>query len=211
MKHPELLVRDGTTDGNILCQVMIENDHEIPIDISPSLIIDAGGCVGFSAIWYSKKYPNATIISIEPEYENFQCLEINTKDNPKIHCIHAGLSNKPGFLDIVDNKSGSWGFQTKKSDIASEASVRAITVDEILEEYGFDEVDLIKIDIEGGEEQLFSSDYGWLNKVDVMVIELHDFLIQCPDCSKNFYSAIKEYKWDEMKKDLGLILRRKKK
>mgnify|MGYP000361339186 CR=1 FL=1 len=57
--------------------------------------------------------------------------------------------------------------------------------------------DLLKIDIEGAEKELFSenTDY-WLGKVNMIIIELHDWMRK--DCSKNFYSAIKKYKYKKM-------------
>ncbi len=51
------------------------------------------------------------------------------------------------------------------------------------------QIDLLKIDIEGAELELFQSNYEqWLPRVKVVVIELHDHLR--PGCSSAFNNAI---------------------
>ena len=55
------------------------------------------------------------------------------------------------------------------------SSFRAYTVDEILDESGFDRIDILKIDIEGAEKEVFEGDVGrWISRVNLLVLELHD-------------------------------------
>jgi hypothetical protein len=45
----------------------------------------------------------------------------------------------------------------------------------IFSNYNLEYLDLLKIDIEGGEKQLFESNYeNWLPKTKCIIIELHD-------------------------------------
>ena len=53
-------------------------------------------------------------------------------------------------------------------------AVRAVTVRELLESAGASRVDLIKIDIEGSELELFSENADWVASVGTLVLELHD-------------------------------------
>jgi hypothetical protein len=47
----------------------------------------------------------------------------------------------------------------------------------LLEELGRDRIDLMKVDIEGAEHEVFDTDDGaWLGKVDALLVELHEDL-----------------------------------
>jgi hypothetical protein len=67
--------------------------------------------------------------------------------------------------------------------------VPSVTIGDILRESGFDHIDILKLDIEGAEKELFREGWEeWLPKVRMIVIELHDRFV--PGCSQSFYSAI---------------------
>jgi Methyltransferase FkbM domain len=53
-------------------------------------------------------------------------------------------------------------------------TVNCVTIPEILEQAGWEEVDLLKIDIEGGEIAVFKDSSDWAQKVSVIVGELHN-------------------------------------
>ena len=75
----------------------------------------------------------------------------------------------------------------------------AITVhlDEVLAEHALAKVDLLKIDIESAEKELFegSLDSAWLQDVSVIMIELHDRLK--PGCSSAFYRAVSQFEFSQ--------------
>ena len=74
-------------------------------------------------------------------------------------------------------------------------AIKTTTVSKILAESGFDEIDLMKIDIEGAEKEVFSAPDvdDWLSKVKVLVIELHDRMKK--GCSRAFFTAMSKYDW----------------
>ena len=60
-----------------------------------------------------------------------------------------------------------------------------------MEVAGLEQIDLLKLDIETAERELFSKNYqAWLPKTKAIVIELHDWIT--PGCSKPFFKAINE-------------------
>ena len=107
------------------------------------------------------------------------------------------MSNQSNLVfSVIDKGYGNWGFITEIEDIDSSQkvvdTVKTITIDEIIKENNLEYVDLLKIDIEGGEKELFESNYeNWLPKTRCIVIELHDGLKM--GCSKNFFKAISKY------------------
>ena len=83
-------------------------------------------------------------------------------------------------------------FETTAED---PAAFRTTTVGKLLAESGFDEIDLLKVDIEGAEKEVFGAPDvdEWLPKVKVLTIELHDRMKR--GCSYEFFKAVSKYKW----------------
>ena len=72
---------------------------------------------------------------------------------------------------------GAWGVRTRPMpDATGDAdSVPAMTIPEIVRRAGFPRIDLLKVDIEGAELELFSRNtQDWLPGVQQLVIETHD-------------------------------------
>jgi hypothetical protein len=112
-------------------------------------------------------------------------------------------------LEIANPKSEKWAFQmTGLTKECSLDAVNALTMDKLLEIAQTDTFDILKLDIEGGEVELFSSNYEtWLDKTNVIIIELHDRLRD--GCSKNLYSAASHYDfWKKSKRILLFFLRK---
>ena len=42
--------------------------------------------------------------------------------------------------------------------------------------HGMERIGLLKMDIEGAEEEIFAGDFSWLDKVDIVLVELHTAL-----------------------------------
>ena len=54
-------------------------------------------------------------------------------------------------------------------------AIQAVGIEDVLRQYGRDYVDLMKIDVEGAEYELFSADVSkWIDRVGMLVIELHE-------------------------------------
>lgn len=207
-RFPFLIIRKNTSDSSVFKDVFVKKDLKLPIKINPKFIIDAGAYTGYSSLYFALKYPNAEIVSIEPEKSNFEILKKNTQNTKKISLINAGLWNKNTFLKILNRSTGKWGFRTK--EVKKENSdIKAITIDKILLNSDYSKIDLLKIDIEGSEKELFSKNYEkWINKVNIIIIEFHDRINK--DCTKTFYSAIDSNKWKIYQKGENRIFIRKK-
>ncbi len=190
-------LRKDTSDIPTFHHIFNAEEYDINLDFEPKTIIDAGANVGLAAIYFANKYPNAKIISIEPERSNFDLLEENTRHYKNVYPIRRALSNQADqYLDIVDNGFGKWGFMTEEKKDATDESkedlVQTITIDEIIKENELDVVDIVKIDIEGAEKELFENNYdNWITKSRCIIVELHDRMKK--GTSKSFFSAISKY------------------
>lgn len=156
------------------------------------LIVDAGGYIGTAAIALSKLYPLATVVTVEPSSDNFAVLSQNIAAHPRIHAHHAALvpANSPRVRTLRNRGSGEWGFNIIENETDTAASVieevATITLDELLQAYDANGILILKMDIEGAEYPLLSEP-EWLNRTNILVIELHERLV--PGCEAAFAKA----------------------
>ena len=193
IRHP-IHLRPGTSDVLVFLQVFVYNDYKIKLDFEPTVIIDGGANIGLATVYFKNKFPKATIIAIEPDPENAAVLKANTAPYDDIHVKQASLWSKKTQTRMVDKYNlGKWGLVTEEFTPPDEAGAlsetNSLTVDDIVHEFNLAHVDVLKLDIESAEKQLFMDNYReWLSKTRVVIIELHDWMIE--GCSKPFFSAI---------------------
>lgn len=182
---PDLQVALSSLGGEFdqLCRAITTLRHR--------LVIDAGGYIGTAAIAFARRYPNATIVTLEPNAANYEVLVKNTGSWPSIVAKRAALTSEPGNAMLHDRGTGSWGFtlieQAADHPTSPIERVPCITVDQLLQEMGADGIDIFKIDIEGGEHALLSGNNGWIGKTTGICIELHDRIK--PGCSEVWRAA----------------------
>lgn len=185
-------LRVPSSDFDVFEQIFKQNEYEFNIAQEPRVIVDAGANIGLASVYFANLYPNCKIVAIEPESTNFELLKINSKPYPNITPIHAALWHEVGEIDLVDPGLGNWGFMTETGSnqpghSPHRESVRAITVDWILKEFGFAELDILKIDIEGAEKEVFSNTSGWVKQTNALIVELHERMKE--GCNRSFYNG----------------------
>jgi FkbM family methyltransferase len=204
-----LILRRNTPDYIVFRAIFLFNEFKLPVKIDPKFIIDAGAYTGLSSLYFSSTYPNAKIFAIEPEDGNFEILKKHSEKLANIFAIKAGLWPKDAFLKIIDKKMEEWSFQIEEVSGSENYDIKAVTINTLLKKSGFDRIDILKLDIEGSEKDLFSRGYDdWLDKVNIIIIELHDR--KKNGCTETFYSAVDKTKWVEYKKNEKVILISKK-
>lgn len=183
-------------DDPIVKSIFNAQEYLLPIEnFQPKLILDCGGNIGSAAVYFANEYPDAQIYSVEPEKDNFKLLKFNTAFYDNIHPIKSALWDKETFIRVEDKGFGVAGYMTFETTVDDANAFRTTTVGKLLAESGFDEIDLLKVDIEGAEKEVFSAPDvdEWLPKVKVLVIELHDRMKR--GCSYAFFKAMSKYKW----------------
>lgn len=193
--HP-IFLRPGTTDVNVFLQIFRDKEYHIDLGFEPEIIIDGGANVGLASIYFKNKYPNAKIIAIEPDSENVEALKANVAKYDHIYIKQAGIWSSKTKSKISNKYGlGKWAMVIEECDSEDKENalptINTVTIDELMEEYGLSHIDLLKLDIETAEKEVFSGNYmSWLPKTRVVIVELHDWM--APGCSKPFFSAINE-------------------
>ena len=191
--HPFRL-RLGSTDVAVFRQVFLLRHYECSICNSPQVIIDAGANIGLSAIYFASRYPGARIVAIEPEASNYALLKRNVAPYPQIIPINAALWKEDGRIQLFDPGEGAHGFRisnSTESGLAERGFCDALTIESIVKRFDLARIDILKIDIEGSEKEVFESSAGWIQKVSVIMAETHDH--SKPGCTAALDAATTEF------------------
>lgn len=191
--HP-IKLRVGTSDARAMADCLLGMQYDIDPGFVPKTVVDLGGNIGCSAIYFANRWPDAKIIVVEPLPSTFAILKQNTRFYPNIHPVHAAAHPRRETVNLVVPKTGFWGARiTASSNAMGRTSARGMPVDDLLNEYGVERVDILKMDIEGSEADLFANNpHPWLSRTRLMMIELHDNVRM--GCTWHLERALKQYK-----------------
>jgi FkbM family methyltransferase len=179
-------IRRNKVDRVVLRQVFIERqyDHPFTRDPPPRFIVDAGANIGLASIYFATAFPAATILAIEPDADNFRLLTANVAPFQNVIPRKAALWGRSEPVGIANPDAEPWLY-TVRADGAG--GIRGVTLSEIVSEFG--PIDILKMDIEGAEKDVFEGDVeSWLPRVRVLCIELHDHMR--PGSVRAVYSAL---------------------
>lgn len=141
--------------------------------------IDVGAFIGSHSIGVSKLVPRTRIVAFEPTTLAFRCLQENAKrafsSNSEIHNL--ALSDKDGRGFMVYNKDGNPGGSKLKPDPPNnlfEDDGFNVPVDvKTLDSFNIQNVSLIKIDVEGNEDNVLLGTVKTIKKwKPVMIVRI---------------------------------------
>ncbi len=166
--------RPKTSDIFPMWQVFGIKEFDIAQSFTPEIIIDAGANTGYGSVFYAAKFPHARILAVEPDSENLEMVELNLKPFPNVQVVHGAIWWRNTDLVIKNPKADYWSFRVCEAESSEINSIPGFTIQTLLDNYGLSHVDLVKMDIEGAEGELFrKGDLEWLDLCRVLVIEVH--------------------------------------
>jgi FkbM family methyltransferase len=158
----------------VLYEVLAFNAYHIAPSLLPTnnvrMIVDCGANIGITSLFLAARYPAATILSVEPHPDNFALLKTNVADVPRILPIHACVTGTPERAVRLTSDQAAWGNR-----IATDADgvlVPAVTIERLCKQTGIEKIDLLKLDIEGAEEQVLKN-ATFLARTEYIIVELH--------------------------------------
>jgi FkbM family methyltransferase len=179
--HP-VIGRFNTSDLSVFEQIFVREEHRWADALKPCsdmLILDCGANVGYSAIYFLRMFPESTVIAVEPDKENFAILEANLNNSsPNVVTLNAAVWSRNADLNCgnMGFRDGMhWARQVSVPVNGEKGDTTGFTIPHLLQVSGKARISILKIDIEGAEAEVFSTDPGtWLKHVDAVAIELHD-------------------------------------
>lgn len=184
-----LQFRPGTSDHAVFFQIFVHQEYRcLDHAHDVKLIIDCGANIGYTSAYLLSRFPKASLIAVEPDPENFAMLERNlVRFAGRYRALRSAVWSH-GTKLVVSGKErgGEWSRSVKLADGDESPNFVATAIGTLFEESGCPRISILKIDIEGAEKAVFSSNYeSWLPKVDNLAIELHG-----RECASIFEKAI---------------------
>lgn len=176
------------SDLHVLQQIILEEEYGFAVrwikarglDQTALRIVDAGANVGYTSIYFLSFFPQASLLAIEPDPANFRVLEQNLSCSGAAQvprALQAALLSQSGLSVMIDRQGGDkkdWSFTVRPSTAVE--GIPSVSVQDLLQQTGWPQIDILKIDIEGSEADVFSeqADLRYLSVVRLILIEIHD-------------------------------------
>jgi FkbM family methyltransferase len=126
----------------------------------PETIFDVGSNIGQMAGYFHQKIPRADIFCFEPIGESYRQLSNSFTDHQQIQCFQLALRARPEEKTIILNPNSQQNFlldglTESKGDSEKSEIVHIEALDNFCGERGIENIDLLKIDTEGYELEVF--------------------------------------------------------
>jgi FkbM family methyltransferase len=199
-------LRANSSDFDVFRQVFLERQYAGMAPTDSKVIFDAGANVGLASRFFLRQCRTARVIAIEPDPDNFLMAQRNLSGHAsRCEVLRAAVWGESGTLAVQrgDYRDGrEWSTRVIPAGQDSALTTPAYSVTEIMALFGCDTVDLLKMDIEGAEINVFNApDTSFLKRVRSCAIELHG-----PDCEKAFFRAAKEHGFTEYRTQSEVVL-----
>lgn len=178
-RTPGLKLRRRVCIGNNLL-----SDVKLILGRGLHCMIDGGAHFGETALTFADEFPNALIFSFEPTSEAFEELRRNTHDYPHIKLINACLGEKNGtaILHVNNDSQTNSLLETAKessrwvpAEVTMEkttAEVPVYALDDFVPERINRPVDLLKLDVQGYEQNVLQGASSLLGRAAFPLIYL---------------------------------------
>lgn len=192
----EVWVRPGTSDVRVLWDCYFKQYQLPPMPIrDDATILDLGANVGYTAASLGVRYPNARIIGVELDSENSELARRNTAFlGDRCTIVNAGIWFEQTRIAYTGNTDHALHI-TDKPDTSATHYVQTITMPMLMDQFGIDEVDYVKMDIEGAEASVLENavDVRWLDRIRNMNVEVHE-----PATIKGITTVLRAHGFDQL-------------
>lgn len=186
-----LWMRLGTSDPWVAKQVFISEEYE-PLKHLRDVhtIIDCGANVGYTSAYFLDHHPQAKVLAVEAATENIELCRRNLQAyGERAAVVHAAVWDSPGKLQVFcpqrSREKMAYAWRVRDAEAAAPEAddgpvdsgvpveyISSVTVNDLIDQAG-GFADILKIDIEGAEAQVFAGDTSWLDRVRALAIEIH--------------------------------------
>ncbi len=191
---PPLFFRYNTHDYYGIGQILAGSEYDVlGADASPRVIVDCGANIGATARFFLQKYPECRVVCIEAGESNAEVCRRNVEAyGRRAQVLVGAVWGQEAQVKIEhapDQGVAGSMMQVRPVRPGEKPDMQAMRIDGILDRAGFSRADVVKIDIEGAEADVFASQPElFLDRTDTVIIELHG-----PVCEQLFNVALAGY------------------
>ncbi len=189
LKHPFYL-RNNTADIPQFYELFFSDGaRNLNLDIDPKIIVDCEAGIGLESIDLANRYPDALIYALEPHPENYELLVKNAVNYPNIRCLNLTFASTTAKLKMTASGADVWFSYARPASHDDGDAVDAVSVADFMKMESLRQIDLFKINLRGGEKDLFTENYeNWLSSTRAIIIDPHDRMRA--GASKAFFGAL---------------------
>ncbi len=185
-------------DMQSLREVLVDEVYDCDLPFAPHTFLDLGANIGLASLWFSNRIrPDPTqsnrsafLLAVEPVPENAAVAEMNFQDNHiSGEVVRAAVGQHAGEAWFEARAESNLGRLVNEGSTQAGMRVPVVGIRDLLGRFPECRVDLVKMDIEGGEEELLSRDTGWLAQVKALIVEWHDDRADSRPLIRNVESA----------------------
>ena len=173
----DLCYRLNRGDIQSIREVWYEGAYRLPFALDVKVAVDLGAQIGLASVWLHRRHECKQILAVEPSPSNVRIAQINfALNNVPGEIVQAAIGPRDGdvfFEEGMDSNRGRIGAGT--------LIVPMVSMTSLLERHlRRSRVDLVKMDIEGGEQALLDGDLAWMDRVQALIVEFHPSLVDYP-------------------------------
>jgi FkbM family methyltransferase len=193
LEHP-LKLRARTSDPWVFQQIMVEDEYLPLKDLQLATILDLGANIGLSSAWFLSRIPGAAAFAVEAEADNYAiCCENLAAYGSRARVLHGAAWSRRAMLTVCRNRYDTeHSVQETGTGGGGQMQVEGWDLASLIDLSGFAHVDLLKVDVEGAEADIFRAEVSnWLPRVRNLCIELHG-----QACRDAFFGALAGYDFE---------------
>jgi len=144
-------------------------------------LIDLGANIGLATLYLAQNSPGCQVLAVEPNPDTHRVLKHNLQSLSRAgrcRTLRGAVWGAHRLLSLVpeagQDRFSMFTVSKVRRVPEADLKVEGYTMPELLEYAGFESVDLLKVDIEGAEVELFKNDMRWLERVGCLAIEFHE-------------------------------------
>lgn len=141
-------------------------------------IVDCGAHIGCASAYFLSRFPNASLIALEPDPDHFAVLQANLAPfGERARAVRGAVWSHRAELVLAEpgSRESGQGRARLRPPLAGETpTVVAQDLASLLEQNGCERISLLRLNIGGAEAVVFKSDcQPWIDRVDCLVVDLH--------------------------------------
>ncbi len=176
MKNCTLRIADRSSARTLLHEIFVREEYYFSAEDPEPYIIDGGAHSGFSIAYFKSLYPDARIVAFEPDASNRNLTAENVSTNAwsNVALEPYALGGSDGvaefFVSSVDSMAGTLTHRLhEKKQLGEMVTVNVRSLRPWIDR----QVDLLKLDIEGAEYDVFNDIEENLHLIKMIVCEVH--------------------------------------
>lgn len=194
--HP-LYYRPSGSDPLVIRQVFGRRDYACALG-RPDVrfVLDCGANIGCATFFLLSHYPDARAVVVEPDAANMALCRKNLEPwGDRVTFVESGVwsASVPLVVERGAFRDGAeWSIQVRPARPGEAPDLTALTVPDLLARAGFPRADILKMDVEAAEAEVFDDRAPeWLARVGTLVIELHG-----PACEAAVRGALAGFRYE---------------